>query len=133
MKAISFTGRVPVRGEFITELPECPETPNCVCSQNSVGDHSIEPFEFAGEPDVSWRRLNEIIGQLGGEIADEERDGYARYVFRSRIFGYVDDLEILLNKESNRIEVRSASRSGYSDLGVNRKRVETIRKKFLDS
>jgi uncharacterized protein (DUF1499 family) len=65
----------------------------------------------------------------GARIA-EEKAGYLRAEFRSSLFGFVDDLELLLDKAAKRIDVRSASRTGYFDFGVNRRRVEEIRKRF---
>jgi uncharacterized protein (DUF1499 family) len=59
-----------------------------------------------------------------------EEDRYWRIEFRSRIFRFVDDVEFLFDPESKRIHVRSASRLGHSDLGVNRQRVETIRELY---
>jgi uncharacterized protein (DUF1499 family) len=52
-----------------------------------------------------------------------------RAEFRSRL-GFVDDVEFRIDEAAGRIHVRSASRKGYWDLGVNRRRVETIREAF---
>ena len=129
-KAISFTGSAPSRASFVDELPGCPVSPNCVCSQNSDEDHTITPIQFVGSAADSWRIIKESIEDEGGQLVSERGDRYARFEFRSLIFRYVDDVEILLNESAGRIEIRSASRSGYSDLGVNRKRVQSIRLEF---
>ena len=52
---------------------------------------------------------------------------------RSFLFGFIDDVEFIINDEQKRIHVRSASRTGYWDLGVNRKRIESLRTKFHQS
>jgi uncharacterized protein (DUF1499 family) len=65
------------------------------------------------------------VTALGGSIEREE-DGYLHATFRSRLFGFVDDLEC--RRDGDVIQVRSASRTGWWDLGVNRRRVESIRR-----
>ncbi len=57
-------------------------------------------------------------------------DRYLHAEFRSQLFGFIDDLEILVDEEQNSIAVRSASRVGYSDLGANRHRVQEIRRRY---
>jgi len=49
---------------------------------------------------------------------------------KSRFFGFIDDLELKLDPQSKTISIRSASRRGYYDLGVNRRRVENLRKQL---
>ncbi len=58
---------------------------------------------------------------------------YLHFEVRSRIFQLVDDLEFLLDAGGSRIEIRSASRKGYWDLGVNRRRVEFIQRAFREA
>jgi len=127
LKLLSFTGSAPVRGQVVRELPECPVSPNCVCSHNSDEAHSIAPIKFIGDSSKVWERLQRTLVTLGGRRSANDEGRYVRYEFRSRIFGYVDDVECLLDPGEGRIEIRSASRSGYSDMGVNRKRVERVR------
>jgi uncharacterized protein (DUF1499 family) len=125
-KWMSLTGRPPERPETVAALPGCPASPNCVSSQNADAEHTIAPLKLAGDPAGEWSALREVIQALGGEL----KRGDARYLhfeFRSRIFGFVDDVECLLNETAGQVEIRSASRVGYSDLGVNRRRVEAIR------
>jgi uncharacterized protein (DUF1499 family) len=130
LKLLSFTGGAPVRDQVITKLPDCPSSPNCVCSQDSDELHSITPLRFSGDPESAWTSLQQIVTGIGGKLAAADDGRYARYEFRSRIFGYVDDVECLLNTKDQLIEIRSASRSGHSDFGVNRKRVELIWREF---
>jgi uncharacterized protein (DUF1499 family) len=80
-------------------------------------------------PEEAWKRLREAIQTLGGTI-EEERDGYLRAIVTSRVFRFVDDLECRMVVAVGVIHVRSASRVGYWDLGVNRKRVEALREMF---
>jgi uncharacterized protein (DUF1499 family) len=66
---------------------------------------------------------------MGGKI-QEERDGYLWAMFTSRVFRFVDDVEFRMVPTDGLIHVRSGSRVGYSDLGVNRRRVEKLRARF---
>ncbi len=111
-------------------LTPCPASPNCVCSQDD-GDAKIEPLAFDGEPDAALASLREAVAATGGTIdADEPPYLRARYV--TPFFGFVDDVEFLLDADEGVVHVRSASREGYSDLGANAKRVERIRQSFAD-
>lgn len=118
-----------LKAEGARFLSPCPDKPNCVSSLSSDDQHSIPAFEFIeGDSLVSWNRLIISIQQSGGDILIN--DGrYAHAVFTSSLFRFKDDLEARL--EDNRIDIRSASRAGTSDLGQNRKRVEQLRQRYF--
>ena len=128
---LSFSTRhSPIKAEPKRTLNDCPDTPNCVYSQASNPDKKIETFTLsAGNPQTDWERLIAIIQQQGGEIHFND-DQYCHAVFTSTIFRFKDDLELL--REDNQVQIRSASRAGKSDLGVNRKRVEAIRAAYTE-
>lgn len=107
----------------------CPGTPNCVSSESPDGNARIAPLRFEGAPEAAWEKVREAITESGGHIVDE-RDGYLHATFASRVFRFVDDLEIRMEAAQRVIHVRSASRVGKSDFGVNRERVEAVRTKF---
>lgn len=109
------------RGLEDGRLRPCPGSPNCVSSEAPALD--LEPFAPADED--GWERLREVIVSQGGSIVAEE-GGYVHATFRSRLFGFVDDLECRM--DGGVIHVRSASRTGWWDLGANRRRVERLRK-----
>lgn len=111
-------------------LADCPATPNCVCSQDARPDHAIEPFAFADSPAAALARLERVLVAQPRTRVVERSDGYLRAEATSLLFRFVDDVEFLLDAEAKRIHVRSASRAGHSDLGVNRRRVEAIRAAF---
>jgi uncharacterized protein (DUF1499 family) len=67
---------------------------------------------------------------MEGSTIIEENNSYLYAEFKSKLMGYVDDVEFYLDSNTNSVQVRSASRLGKSDLGVNRKRVEEIRSKL---
>jgi len=100
-------------------LRPCPDSPNCVCSEGESGQ--VIPFPL---PPGGWGALRQAIVALGGSIERDDGD-YLHATFRSRLFGFVDDLECRLDGGS--IQVRSAARKGWWDLGVNRRRVERLR------
>lgn len=115
-----------VKGNF---LAACPASPNCVSSQARDEQHRIAPLSFSGDPDTAFVRLKLILGQRSDTTIIEDNPDYLRVELRTTLF--VDDAEFLLDKSHGQIQVRSASRLGYSDLGKNRKRMEEIRSQFL--
>lgn len=112
-------------------LRPCPSSPNCVCSEFPEDDAAIAPLVFPGEPRESFRALLDFLRtEPRAEIVLAE-EGYAHVVFRSRLFRFRDDVELRLDPEGQRIHVRSASRVGYSDLGANRARIESLRQRWV--
>jgi uncharacterized protein (DUF1499 family) len=113
-------------------LAPCPDSPNCVSSlaPGSDREHYIAPFSFSGDPAVAWQRLKAAMLAEKRVTIVEERQDYLHAEMRSLIFRFVDDIEFSLAADAGLINVRSASRVGYSDFGANRKRVERIRAAF---
>jgi uncharacterized protein (DUF1499 family) len=108
------------------QLSPCPSSPNCVTSQGGNDQHSIAPLIFTGDPALAWQELRELLATRRDTTIVVEEPNYLRVEFRTTFF--VDDGEFLLNEEGRRIEMRSASRVGYSDLGKNRARLEELRR-----
>lgn len=108
-------------------LAPCPAHPNCVSSDARDGRHAVEPLRLRGDPDAVWQALAAVLAHLPRTTVVANGTGYAHVECRSRVFGFVDDLEFALRAGEGLIAVRSAARSGYWDLGVNRRRVERIR------
>lgn len=111
-------------------LAACPGKPNCVSSQASAARQRVAPLRFSAEQGAAMNRLKDVVNNISGTTLVDEKDDYFHFECASKILGFVDDLEFLCDAEEQVIHVRSASRLGYSDLGVNRKRVEGIRRKF---
>ncbi len=105
-------------------LAPCPASPNCVSSHDPSPSHAV-PF-ITGDTAAILRQLRNIIenDQYATIITDEEM--YLHIEYRSRLLGFVDDLEIMAESRENRVFIRSASRLGHSDFGVNRSRVERL-------
>jgi len=110
-------------------LAPCPDSPNCVSSLAAPEDHvhAIAPLPFAGDAADALRVAHELLESWPRTRIVEAGDGYLHATCRSRIFGWVDDLELLAYPGAGVLHVRSASRVGYSDLGANRRRVERLR------
>lgn len=119
----------PDLGMIEGRLRPCPNTPNCVCSEDQGRSSFIEPLSIKDNPQRSWERIKSVIRDMGGNIEQEE-DGYLRATFATRIFRFMDDLELKMDEKNRTIHVRSASRVGHSDMGMNRKRVENLRAGF---
>lgn len=137
LSLVACTGSRPAHlGSPLKALEACPESPNCVSSQASKDDeeHYIEA-------------LGDWIPGLGSPInvlaAVVEKDPDAEIIVRSEHYLYaeytsdllrfVDDVEFLFQPETGLMQVRSASRLGYADFGVNRERIEAIRKQLQSS
>ncbi|WP_417662673.1 DUF1499 domain-containing protein [Pseudomonas sp.] len=103
----------------------CSSSPNCVNSQATDSEHKIAPLAFNGSPAETQARLLKVIAEQPRATLTKAEGNYLRFEFTSALMRFVDDVEFLVGSQS--VEVRSASRLGYSDMGVNRKRIETIR------
>ncbi len=111
-------------------LAPCPGSSNCVCSEDSAGDDRVAPLNFAStNPEQAWLSAQRAVQELGGTVEKVTND-YLWATFSSKVFGFVDDLELRLMPQEGIIQIRSASRVGYSDFGVNRRRVESLRRDF---
>jgi uncharacterized protein (DUF1499 family) len=111
-------------------LAACPAKPNCVSSQATDTDHLVAPLAFTGPARDAMAQLARVISAQSGARVVEEREDYVRAAFQTPLMGFVDDVEFLLDPGRQVIDVRSASRLGHSDFGVNRKRVEALRAAF---
>ena len=142
------------------KLSECPDSPNCVSSQTAKKDHFIDPLSYNGSYPEAKHALLSVISSLPRTKIIIDNELYVHVTFTSRLMRFVDDVEFLfddtnhgylpsaardcstcqchraahmpLEFHNKQIHVRSASRVGYSDLGVNRKRVEDLRKRLQE-
>ncbi len=112
------------------KLTPCPNSPNCVSSQSIDTDHQIAPLTFTSSPEQAIANLKKIIESLPRTKIITESQDYLYAEFKSALLGFVDDVEFYLDRNANVIQVRSASRLGSSDLGMNRKRIKSIRAEF---
>lgn len=127
------SGTVPKLGLMDGQLTPCPSNPNCVSSQAADKEHYIQPISFTGTPQDAHDKLLQTVNALEQTKVTVVQENYIRVEFTSKIFRFVDDVEFYFpatNTEQIIINVRSASRIGYSDLGANQKRIEQIRIQF---
>ena len=108
----------------------CPRTPNCVSSQEKNSQHRIQPIIFEGSLEHSKERLYLVINAMRGTRIITQEDVYWHVEFTTQLLRFIDDVELYFDESQSLIHVRSASRQGYWDLGVNRRRVETILSRF---
>ncbi|WP_350997494.1 DUF1499 domain-containing protein [Shewanella sp. TB7-MNA-CIBAN-0143] len=126
------SGTVPTLGINDGQLMPCPESPNCVSSQQSAADeeHAIQPIEFVGTRQQAQAKLLHVLKTAERANIVVVEDEYIRVEFTSQIMRFVDDVEFYFPSTASdkiTIHVRSASRIGESDFGVNRERIEQIR------
>ncbi|MEN6474950.1 MAG: DUF1499 domain-containing protein [Syntrophaceae bacterium] len=128
---MGFTGSRPHNlGVKDGALAACPDSPNCVSTQAKDARHAIAPLTYTTSREQALQRLTDIIRSLPRTRIVTSRADYLHVEFTSALFRFVDDVEFFLDDTAKTIHFRSASRLGYSDLGVNRKRMEEIRRRF---
>lgn len=109
------------------QLAPCPSSPNCVSTQATDEGHAIAPVRYRKSRAEAKEALKDVVRTMPRTKLVEEDESYLHYEFTSLLLRFVDDVEFLFDDESKTIHFRSASRTGYGDLGVNRKRMEEIR------
>jgi uncharacterized protein (DUF1499 family) len=109
---------------------DCPDTPNCVSSLSKNPKYRVEPFKLKKDSETSWDMVHKTVDSLPRTKIVSANSSDIHAECRSIIFRFVDDLMLHLIPSNDIIHIRSASRTGYSDLGVNRRRVENLRKKL---
>ncbi len=129
--ATGCSGGRPPASLGVTEgrLAPCPGSPNCVSSEAAAAEQRVEPLRYDGDATQARARLLEVLNGMERVRIVQSTDDYLHAEFRSAVFGFVDDVEFYFSPPGI-LQVRSASRTGYSDFGVNRERVETLRARF---
>ena len=124
------TPSAPILGHKSGVLQPLPDSPNCVSSQTDQASKQLPTLPWTGDVSDTLDRLAELSEQAGG-VVTERTDVYLRVEFRTRLMGYTDDVEWLVVDQQ--VHFRSASRVGYWDLGVNRRRMQKLSQLYLDS
>lgn len=101
----------------------CGDKPNCVSTQDNREKYQLSPFVITSNASID--SIEAAALRLSGAKTAVKQDNYLRIECTSKIMRFVDDLELRI--EGDRLLVRSESRVGYSDFGVNRKRAEQLR------
>ncbi len=112
------------------QLASCPASPNCVSSRSADRDHGIEPFPYSGTASEAITDMRGILERMKrAKVVTASRD-YLHAEFASALFRFADDVEFYADENAKLLQVRSAARIGYWDLGVNRRRIEKIREQW---
>ena len=114
-------------GKMENILSPCPDKPNCVSSQDK--SHHIEPFHYTGSQKTAFEQLVSIIREWPRTKIVTQTENYLHAEFKTPWLRFTDDVEFLFYP-AQQIQVKSASRLGYSDFGVNRKRINALRAQF---
>jgi len=117
------------RLETRNNLSPCPDSPNCVSTQSD--GNAMTPLPYMGTMKKSQENLITILRGMKGCTITKDEPGHIHAEFRSALFGFVDDVTFIFDNDTRLIHFRSASRTGYYDFGVNRKRMEEISKMYL--
>jgi len=112
------------------KLHPCPKSPNCVSTQATDEKQKMEPINYSGSLEDAKRKIITIINSLKRSKVITNEEKYIHIEFRTATFRFIDDVEFLFDDKEKIIHFRSRARMGYSDMGVNRKRMEKITKLF---
>lgn len=112
------------------KLAPLPPSPNAVSSQTRQADRYVQPFPYAGNREQTKDLVKKAAADFGGARILVERPDYLHMVFTIPVIPFHDDVEFFFSDSEGLVHYRSASRVGYSDLGVNRKRYERLRHIF---
>ena len=121
-----------VKPESIGQFVQCPDKPNCISSKSSISLHKVSPLTYQGALQEAKEKLLGIFESMPRTQISTDKEKFLHVEFTSKIFRFVDDVEFYFD-EPGTIHFRSASRVGYSDMGVNRNRIEKIRRLFTEA
>ncbi len=114
------------------KLKQCPNSPNCVSSQSHSESSRITPLSYKLSETEAMEKIKNIILGLPRTKLIKQTNQFLHIEFKTAILRFVDDVDIVINDNEKVIHLRSASRLGYWDLGTNRRRIEIIKKKFME-
>jgi len=114
-------------------LAPCPDSPNCVSTESTRTSQRVPTVAFTDAPAAALARARAALLAEPRSTVTTERTGYVRGECRSFLFRFVDDVDIVVDPVARVFRFRSASRTGSSDMGVNRKRIERIAARLQQS
>ena len=132
MSAVACAGHAQdSRSATPSDLAPCPDSPNCVSTKSKDPDRTMAPLPYHTSGRESMDRLVAIVREMKRATIVSATPSYLHVEFRSALFRFVDDVEFVLEDSAGVIHFRSASRTGYYDFGVNRKRMKEISDRYL--
>ncbi|ELK47597.1 DUF1499 domain-containing protein [Halobacillus sp. ACCC02827] len=111
-------------------LSACPDKPNCVSTQADQEEKRMSPLPFTRDLETSKKHIMNVLGDMDRTKVEIEEDHYIHTVVTTKVLKFKDDVEFYFDPDERVIHFRSASRVGYSDFGVNKKRMQEISKKY---
>lgn len=112
------------------KLAECPDIPNCYSTDTSIEHLKVDFIPLIQDVSYSKRIMKEVIAGMSRTKLIKETNDYLYFEFRSLAWRFIDDVELYFNESTKNIHIRSASRIGTNDYGMNPKRIEEIRDGF---
>ena len=119
------------RNKTLADLVPCPDSPNCVSTKSKDPGHAMPPLPYIKSGRESMDRLVGIVQEMKRATIVSATPSYLHVEFRSALFRFADDVEFVLEDSARVIHFRSASRTGYYDFGVNRRRMKEISDRYL--
>ncbi len=113
-------------------LRDCPDKPNCVCTQASRAEQRMPPLKFSGSDAQAIERIAAVLSNMPRARIVVQRENYLHAVFSSLVFRFRDDVEFMADRASGQLHFRSAARLGYYDFGANRRRMKRLSELLSD-
>ncbi|MEM6964700.1 MAG: DUF1499 domain-containing protein [Bacteroidota bacterium] len=115
------------------ELASCPNSPNCVSTQEKRNRKRMRPIKIRHNTKYAMMKMKLLLDDdddFKRAKLIEEKENYLYYEFTTKVGKFIDDVEFLFDEKTKQIHFRSASRKGWSDMGKNRRRMKKIRKLY---
>lgn len=132
-KLLPDAGKLEYSKPMTKNLKPCPESPNCVSTQTSQEQKKMEPLRYVGDMEAAKRQLREVVGEMARTTLLEESNDYLHFSFTTLPIPFKDDVEFIFDDAAKLIHFRSSSRVGYSDMGVNARRMKKISRRWADA
>ena len=118
--------QVPTLGVTQGKLKALSKKPNNVSSQTEIADKKVATLAFKESQASTMQALKQAVSAYGGGTIEKETNDYLYVIFTTSLMKYHDDVEFWLDSKNEEVHFRSASRTGYSDMGLNRQRYDKI-------
>ena len=120
---------IQLKNKTIMRLKKCPDSPNCVCTIDSeIDKKKMDALSYSGSLADAKNALKETISAMKNTQLQAEETDYLHFTFKTTLGGFIDDVEFEFDDASKKINFRSASRVGYSDMGANKRRMKKVGK-----
>lgn len=113
------------------QLAAMPDTPNAVSSQTDDASKHVDALPMQGSAKETLTKILACLQEMGNNTVTTQLDNYIHAVFVTPFMKYHDDVEFYIDTANNKVQFRSASRVGKSDLGANKARYDAFKKLYL--